>query len=424
MTMDPNSNDAMMTTNIPGTEISVEKANVKVDGNISFEGNAEFQIFRGAEFTMQELGYGYQGKDFKVNGIRATGKIDTTEMLGLDMASLEGEIDTFQPRYHFTMELNVFDLFESEAELELKRSDLTGSLMPNKLYFYAGSSVAKVPLVPPVVVANITGAGGGFNNLADSLNGDFFAIPPLNLSITGKGEILNTLEGKATYTFGPAYFKLESDEVKIFKKLNLIDDFTIEEGVQGETRNYKGTDYTGLKAFGAASVHASVPQNSKVIRASGDLSASVFSGMNSYKNPTSVYVNADMNGGVEGSLHAPSGWPLIGGVKLGSTSFDFFLGASTVVPVRGTNFNGAVNSAFKNFKIYGGAKKEADWGIASYRLWYIFPENDAGIKTVDSGKICRNGSGKITSRKVTVQNTMKMMQWQSWMQIWICLVQM
>mgnify|MGYP000343895102 CR=1 FL=1 len=48
------------------------------------------------------------------------------------------------------MELNVFDLFESEAELELKRSDLTGSLMPNKLYFYAGSSVAKVPLVPPV----------------------------------------------------------------------------------------------------------------------------------------------------------------------------------------------------------------------------------------------------------------------------------
>ena len=72
--MDPNSNDAVMTTNIPGTEISVEKANVKVDGNISFEGNAEFQIFRGAEFTMQELGYGYQGKDFKVNGIRATGK--------------------------------------------------------------------------------------------------------------------------------------------------------------------------------------------------------------------------------------------------------------------------------------------------------------------------------------------------------------
>ncbi len=381
VTMDPDSNDAVMTTNIPGTEISVEKATVKVDGNISFEGNAEFQIFKGAEFTMQELGYGYQGKDFKVNGIRATGKIDTTEMLGLEMASLEGEIDTFMPRYHFSMELNVFDLFESEAELELMRSNLTGTLMPNKLYFYAGSSVAKVPLVPPVVVANITGAGGGFDNLAKTFNGDFFAIPPLNLSITGKGEVLNTLEGKATYTFGPAYFKLEGEEVKILKKLNLIDDFTIEEGVQGETRNYKGTNYTGLKAFGKASVHASVPQSSKVIRASGDLSASVFSGMNSYKNPTSVYVNADMNGGIKGSLHAPKNWPLIGGVKLGSTGFDFYLGASSVVPVRGTNFNGAVNAAFKNFRVYGGAKKEADWKIGKYRVWYIFPENNAGIKT-------------------------------------------
>ncbi|MCI6537321.1 MAG: hypothetical protein MR443_06715 [Lachnospiraceae bacterium] len=380
VTMDPDSNAAVMTTNIPGTSISVEKAVVKEDGDISFEGNAEFQIFRGADFTMEKLGYGFQDKDFKLNGIRATGKIDTAEMLGLEMASLEGEIDTFESKYHFSMELNVFDLFESEAELELARYERTGTLMPNKLYFYAGSSVAKVPLVPPVVVANITGAGGGFDNLADSFNGNFFAIPPLNLSITGKGEILNTLEGKATYTFGPAYFELEGDEVKIFKKLNLIDDFTIAEGVQGETRSYQGTNYTGLKAFGKASVHASVPENSKIIRASGDISASVFSGMDSYKNPTKVHVNADLNGGITGSLHAPDNWPLIGGWKAASTSFDFFLGASTVVSVRGTNFNGAVNSAFKNFRVYGGVKKESDWKIGRYRVWYIFPENDAGIK--------------------------------------------
>lgn len=380
VTMDPDSNAAIMTTNIPGTAISVDKATVKEDGNISFEGNAEFQIFRGAAFTMEKLGYGFQDKDFKLNGIRATGKIDTAEMLGLEMASLEGEIDTFESKYHFRMELNVFDLFESEAELELKRYERTGTLMPNKLYFYAGSSVAKVPLVPPVVVANITGAGGGFDNLADSFNGNFFAIPPLNLSITGKGEILNTLEGKATYTFGPAYFKLEGDEVKIFKKLNLIDDFTIEEGIQGETRNYQGMNYTGLKAFGKASVHASVPETSKIIRASGEIEASVFSGMDSYKNPTKVHVNADLNGGVTGSLHAPEDWPLIGGWKAASTSFDFFLGASTVVPVRGTNFNGAVNAAFKNFRVYGGVKKESDWKIGKYRVWYIFPENDVGIK--------------------------------------------
>lgn len=51
-----------------------------------------------------------------------------------------------------------------------------------------------------------------------------------------------------------------------------------------------------------------------------------------------------------------------------------------MVSVRGTNFNGAVNSAFKNFRVYGGVKKESDWKIGRYRVWYIFPENDAGIK--------------------------------------------
>ena len=49
---------------------------------------------------MEKLGYGFQDKDFKLNGIRATGKIDTAEMLGLEMASLEGEIDTFESKYH------------------------------------------------------------------------------------------------------------------------------------------------------------------------------------------------------------------------------------------------------------------------------------------------------------------------------------
>lgn len=78
----------------------------------------------------------------------------------------------------------------------------------------------------------------------------------------------------------------------------------------------------------------------------------------------------------------PKNWKFIGGLSLGSTGFDFYLGADTVVPVRGTDFNGAVNAAFKNFRAYGGAKKEGDWKLASYRVWYIFPENDAGFKVV------------------------------------------
>lgn len=380
VTMNPDTNSAVMAIDIPGTDIKPDGAVIKNSGNISFVGEVSFQLFPGAEFNIEELGYGIKQEKFKVNGIRANGKIDTAEMIGLEMGKLEGVIDTFKPYYHFTMELNVFDLFESEAELELKKSKLTGSLMPNKLYFYAGSDLAKIPLVPPVVVAYIKGAGGGFDGLADSFNGDFFAIPPLKLKITGKGEVLNVLEAKASYTLGPAYFKFEAEDVGIsfMKQLKLIDEFSIYEGVQGETRSYGGKDYTGLSAMGGAGVHISIPQNLKIIQAEGNLDASVFAGLDSYKSPTSAYAVADLSGGVRGSLHLPDeGFGAISGLCLGSTGFDFYLGANTRMNVRGS-FDDAINSLFNNFKVYGGVKKEANWKIFKYRIYYIFPQNNIG----------------------------------------------
>ena len=381
VTIDASNNAALMAIDIPNTTVKPDGAVIKPDGNIKFTGEVEFQLFPGADFNIEELGYGLKNGKFKMNGIKATGKIDTADMIGLDMAKVEGEIDTFKSYYHFTMELNVFDLFESNAELELKRSKLTGSLMPNKLYFYAGSNLAKIPLTPPVIVAYIKGAGGGFDRLADTFNGDFFAIPPIQLTITGKGEILNVMEAKASYTFGPAYYKIEAEDVGIsfMKKLNLIDKFSMYEGLQGETRNYSGKNYTGIKAMGGASVHVSVPEGWEVIQAQGDINASVFAGLDSYKAPTGVYIAADLSGGVRGSLHLPKDWGAIGGLKLGSTGFDFYLGANTMVPVRGVDFGGAVNKAFKNFKVYGGLKKEADWKVVKYRVYYIFPENNAGF---------------------------------------------
>lgn len=380
LTMKTDNNEAVMQTDIPNTKISATGATIKEDGSIVFEGKAEFSLFRGADFNMEKLSYGIKSDKFTINGIRATGSIDTAEMIGLEMASVEGTIDTIESYYHFKMELNVFDLFESEAELELARG-IGGALMPNKVYLYAGSDVAKIPLVSPVVVAHISGAGGGIDNLATTFKGDFFAIPPIRLLLTGKGDVLNTIEAKANYTLGPAYYKFEAEDVniKFLKKLNLIDEFTVYESVQGETRNYDGTNYTGLNASGGASVHISVPQSSKIIQAQGDINASAFGGLDSYTSPSKIYVAADLSGGVKGSLHFPKGWKIIGGKTIGSTSFDFYLGAQTVMNVKGTDFSGAVNSAFKNFKVYGGAKKEADWKIFKYRVYYIFPENNAGF---------------------------------------------
>lgn len=379
--LDSANNAAVLAVDIPGTTTSVENAVIKPSGNISFVGKAEFQLFPGAGFDVEELGYGMKNGQFKMNGIRATGSIDTAEMIGLEMGSLEGEIDTFKPYYHFKMELNVFDLFESEAELELKRSRWTGSLLPNKIYFYAGSELAKIPLVPPVVVAYIKGAGGGFDGLADTVNGDFFAIPPIKLSITGKGEVLNVVEAKATYTFGPAYYKFDAEDIgfSFVRGLNLIDEFMIYEGLQGETRNRDGKDYTGLKAFGGTKIHISVPEQAKVIQAGGELDASMFAGLDSYKNPTGLYIIADITGGITGSLHFPENWWLVGGQGIASTGFSFYLGGSTVVGVNG-GFENAIKTGYKNFKVYGGAMKQGDWKIAKYRVYYLFPEKKAKIQ--------------------------------------------
>lgn len=88
--------------------------------------------------------------------------------------------------------------------------------------------------------------------------------------------------------------------IAFLKKLNLIDNFTIYEGIQGETRNHKGTNYTGLSASGGASIHISVPNKSKIIQAQGDVNASAFAGLDNYKNPTKVYAVADLSGGAEG----------------------------------------------------------------------------------------------------------------------------
>ena len=135
-------------------------------------------------------------------------------------------------------------------------------------------------------------------------------------------------------------------------------------------------------------MHASVPHKSKVFQASGEINASVFGGLDSYGKPKSAYIVADLNGDVKGSVHIPDGVKAIGGTKIASTEIAFYLGASTAVNVDVSEKNledideivkAAAESAFENFKVYGGLMKEDNWKVAAWRAYYIFPENDAGF---------------------------------------------
>lgn len=141
--IDPKNNDAIVYVDIPYATVKLEEATADAAGNLVFSGNIGFQtIFDGAEFSLEKLGYGLKGNEFKVNGVHATGSFTTAKMMALELAEVKGEVNTFKDDelYAFELELNVFDLFETKAELELTRSKKDGSLLPNTLYFYVKAS--------------------------------------------------------------------------------------------------------------------------------------------------------------------------------------------------------------------------------------------------------------------------------------------
>lgn len=97
---------------------------------------------------MEKLGYGLNAKnnEFKVNGVKATGSFDTAKLMALELASISGEVNTFkgEESYAFELELNAFDLFETEASLALVRSKRTARSFP----MICGSMSSPAPASP------------------------------------------------------------------------------------------------------------------------------------------------------------------------------------------------------------------------------------------------------------------------------------
>ena len=265
--INPTKNEAVIYVDIPYANAKLEKAVADAAGNLVFSGDISFRtIFEGASFTLEELGYGLNEKnEFKVNGVHATGSFDTAKTLSLELASVEGEVNTFKgkEKYAFNLELNAFDLFETEAELELTRSKQDGSLLPNTLYFYVASSPG-IPLIPPVPIGQLNGGGAGFSNLADTVNGDYFAIPPLKLRGTLKGTYLHLIEGKGDVVIGPSEISLTASEVGIVgTNASIIDSFGYALKLNGQERTYKGTTYKGIYFVGSEALNLHLPNTDR-----------------------------------------------------------------------------------------------------------------------------------------------------------------
>ena len=379
--IDPEKNDAIVFVDIPYAEVKLKNAKADAAGNLVFSGNIGFRtIFNGAAFSMEKLGYGLNAKkEFKVNGVKATGSFDTAKLMALELASISGEVNTFkgEERYAFELELNAFDLFETEASLALERSKKDGSLIPDELWFFVKSSPG-IPLVPPVPVGQLNGGGAGFKDLAKTVNGDYFAIPPIKLRGALAGTYMHLIEGTGNVVLGPSEISLKATDVGIVglgKNAQIIDSFGYSLQLNGQERTYKGVPYKGIYFGGSEELALNLPSKTLDIFAINTaIKLGAFGGADQKKE--TVYLGIGANGIVKGRLQIPSslGIPFLSGLKLAGTNINLIVGGQTTLPVKNANVSESMKQAFKNVDVYLGAMTGVNAGIFDARVWVLVPQ--------------------------------------------------
>ena len=377
-TIAPVKNDAIIFVDIPYATVKLEQATADAAGNLVFGGEIGFKtIFEGAEFSMEKLGYGLNAKnEFKVNGVHATGEFNTAKLMALELAEVKGEVNTFKGEelYAFELELNAFDLFETEAELKLMRSKKDGSLIPDALWFYVKANPG-IPLIPPIPVGQLNGGGAGFKDLAATVNGDYFAIPPLKLRGALAGTYLHLIEGRGDVVLGPSEISLKATDVGLVgvgKAGQVIDSFGYALMLNGQERTYGGETYTGIYFGGSEELKLNLPNKTlNVIVLGSSVTLGAFGGANESKD--TVYLGVGANGVVNGRVQFPSDTPIIGGVGIDVGTINLVIGGETTFPITGTNVSNSMKQAFDNMNIYLGAMVEVDIKIIDARAWVLIP---------------------------------------------------
>lgn len=408
----PEKNAVLVFVNIPQVSSHIDKAQLKGSGDVVLSGQMGLDLILNCAadqlITLEKLSYGPKGSnnEFQQNGILANGKISSADLLGLELGELEAAINTFdgQEQYDFKLELNAFDLFETKAELQLKRLN-NGRLAPNNLYFRFATA-GGIPIVPPVPTTFIKGGGGGFYGLADTIKGDFVGIPPIRLKLSIKADYVKVIEGWANATVGPGILEYEGENMTI-AKMPFLRTFGMHLKLEGEKRRYLSTTYTGLRAGGGMNIKLEAPKEPYAFfEVEGSAEASVFGGLDNYKNPTSAYIQLDSRGKINATVKIPERlgrvkFRILKGKKLFNTQVDFILGTQTAMNVaKGTSFKDAVTSAWNNMSVYGGVSNHGKILASYYRIYYVIPNHFGGAfhlyKNINNGwtlegEIERNG---------------------------------
>lgn len=374
----PENNAAIVYVDIPYATVKLEEATADAAGNLVFSGNIGFQtIFDGAKFTMEKLGYGLKGNEFKVNGVKATGEFSTEKMLSLELANVEGEVNTFkgEERYAFELELNVFDLFETEAKLALERAN-DGSLIPDELWFFVKAEPG-ILLIPPVPVGRLTGGGAGFKDLAATVKGNYFAIPPIKLRGAVSGAYLQLVEGRADVVLGPSEISLKASDVGIVgfgKYGQFVDSFGYALKLTGQERKYKGTPYQGVYLVGSEELTINLPsKNLDVFALDSSLKLGAFGGTGMKSGRKHLYLGIGANGTVNGRVQIPKGFPFAG-TKFGSADIQLIVGGQTEIPIRNVSVSEGMKQALNNIDAYLGAMAQTQNPLFGVRVWVLVPK--------------------------------------------------
>lgn len=383
--IEPDKNDAVIFVDIPYATTKLEKATTDADGNLVFNGEIGFKtVFDGAEFSLEKLGYGLEEKtvngkkkyEFKVNGVKAKGSFDTADLMALELAKVEGEVNTFkgEERYAFSLELNAFDLFETEAALALERSN-NGALIPDELWFYVKSSPGIV-LVPPVPIGQLNGGGAGFKDLAATVNGNYLAIPPIKLRGALTGTYLHLIEGTGNVIIGPSEISLKATDVNLVgagAATQIVDSFGYSLKLNGQERSYKGNTYEGIYFGGSKELALNLPSKQiDVITFDSSIELGAFGGVNNSKDY--LYLAIGANGTVAGRVQIPKSSPVLAGKGFSVGNINLIVGGQTAFPIRNVTVEEGMKQAFQNVDVYLGVVAEVGGWLASARAWVLVPK--------------------------------------------------
>ncbi|MDR1059798.1 MAG: hypothetical protein LBL83_00950, partial [Clostridiales bacterium] len=184
-------------------EIRVTKSSINIKGGLWMTWPFAQEPFGGFGVERLELEIN-SGQEYfaQFSGIEAEGGFELPQLYIIG-GSAYARINTFYNDYYFEADAKVGPA-SLGGFLHLKESERLGIWLPNSFYIDGDLGEVGVPLVPPAIVAWITGVSGGIGNLVDTIDYDWRTtyFPPITLTLGAHFKLVQLLSFHAEITSG------------------------------------------------------------------------------------------------------------------------------------------------------------------------------------------------------------------------------